>query len=213
MKKINTLLAASVLAATAGVSAPVMADLSANIGFASEYYYRGLMQAESSASAGVDYESGSLSAGIWTADVGDGLEVDVYASYGIELGGLGVSVGYTTYQYTGEFDTEYNEVNLNLSYGIFSLEVSDGEHEVDGADDADYLFTALTVEQNGFYGTYGAFSNDWDGDYIELGYGAEIGGFETGVALIFSQDDLGVDGTNGDDDEAIIFTLGKSFDL
>ena len=216
MKK---LLASSVIAATAftGVAAPAMADLSANIGYASEYYYRGVYQAESSANAGVDYETGGFSAGVWAADVGDGLEVDVYASYGIELGGLGVSVGYTTYQYTGEtFDTEFNEVNLNLSYGIFSLEVSDGEHEALIGADEDYLFTALTVEQNGFYGTYGAFSDDWDGDYLELGYGTEIGGFDTGVALIFSQDGLGAEGKDAqltDDDEAIIFSIGKTFDL
>ena len=217
MKK---LLASSVIAATAfaGVAAPAMADLSANVGYASEYYYRGIYQAESSASAGVDFETGGFSAGVWSADVEDGLEIDVYASYGIELGDLGVSLGYTTYQYTGEFDTEYNEVNLNLSYGIFSLEVSDGEHEplAGEGEDEDYLFTALTVEHNGFYGTYATFSNDWDGDYLELGYGTEIGGFETGFAFIFSQEGLGAEDTEGqlaDDDEAIIFTLGKTFDL
>lgn len=215
MKK---LLASSVIAATAfaGASAPAMADLSANIGYASEYYYRGISQAESSASAGVDYEVGGFSAGVWTADVEDGLEVDIYGSYGLELGDFGVSVGFTSYQYTGDFDTEYNEVNLNLSYSIFSLEVSGGEHEAadDAAEDEDYLFTALTVEHNGFYGTYGAFSDDWDGDYLELGYGTEIGGFDTGVAFIFSQEDLGnKDQGLTEADEAIIFTLGKSFDL
>ena len=45
MKK---LIASSVLAATAfaGIAAPAMADLSANVGYASEYYYRGISYAE-----------------------------------------------------------------------------------------------------------------------------------------------------------------------
>ncbi|HEB29003.1 MAG TPA: hypothetical protein ENI05_14840 [Porticoccus sp.] len=223
MKK---LLASSVIAATAfaGVAAPAMADLSANIGYASEYYYRGIMQAESSASAGVDFETGGFYAGVWTVDVGDGLEVDGYLGYGMEFGDFGVGIGYTTYQYTGDFDTEYNEVNLNLSYSFASLEVSKGKHDVDTNfvpeilnDDEDYTFVALTLEHNGFYGTYGTFSQDWDGYYVETGYGAEIGGFDTGVVLIFSQGDLGPKGegwvNGGADDEAIVFSLSKSFDL
>ena len=85
MKK---LIASSVLAATAfaGIAAPAMADLSANVGYASEYYYRGILQKESSASAGIDFEQSGFYAGAWTADVGDGLEYDIYAGYGMEVG-------------------------------------------------------------------------------------------------------------------------------
>jgi uncharacterized protein (TIGR02001 family) len=174
------------------------------------------LQAESSASAGVDYSASGFYAGAWTADVEDGLEVDIYGGYGLETGsGVGVKLGFTSYQYTGEFDTEYNELNLGVSYGIVSLDVAAGVHEKeDGADDEDYTYAALTLAKNGFYGKYAAFTQDWSGDYIEVGYGTEISGFDAGVALIFSQDDLGADSAPiGDEDEAIVFSLKKSFDL
>ena len=57
------------------------ADLSANLGFASEYHYRGIFQKNSSASGGLDYEAGGFYAGTWAADVGDGLEVDGYFGF------------------------------------------------------------------------------------------------------------------------------------
>ena len=45
------------------------AEVSYNVGFASEYYYRGILQKSSSGSAGMDYEQGGLYLGTWAADV------------------------------------------------------------------------------------------------------------------------------------------------
>ena len=208
MKK---LLASSVIADTAfaGVSAPAMADLSANVGYASEYYYRGLLQKESSASAGIDYEQGGFYAGTWAADVGDGLEYDLYAGYGMELGEVSVSAGVTGYYYTGDFDETYEEFNLSAGWKFISVGYSAGEW--DGSDDAgDYDFLEVTVEHNGFYATYGEFGDDFEGDYVELGYGAEVGGFDLGVAAIFSSEELS---DQDGESEALVFTLGKTFDL
>ena len=79
---------------------------------------RGILQKNSSASAGADYENGGFYVGTWAADVGDGLEVDLYAGYGFETeAGFSASVGFTGYYYTGEFDDTYEEFNLNL--GVF----------------------------------------------------------------------------------------------
>lgn len=216
MKK---LLASSVFAATAFVSvaAPAMADLSANVGYASEYYYRGIFQNESSASAGIDFEQNGFYAGAWTADVGDGLEYDVYGGYGLEFGdGFSVGVGVTGYYYTGEFDDTYEEINLTAGWKFISVSYSVGEYDnFDGASQ-DYDFLEVTVEYEGFYATYGEFGDDFDGDYIEFGYGVELGGFDLGVAAIFSSDELSdqldSDG-NPTESEALIFTLSKSFDL
>ncbi len=218
MKKLTKLAAAVALSASAFSAAPVMAEgsLSANFGFASEYIFRGILQNDSSGSAGIDYENGGFYIGTWAADVDDGLEVDGYLGWGFETeSGFSASLGYTTYQYTGDFDTEYNEVNVNVGFGFASLEYSFGEHEVDGGDDEDYTFIALTLEHNGFYGTYGTFSDDWEGEYLELGYGTEIGGFDAGVSLVFSEKGLGPEDQYwvGDDDEAVVFSIGKSFDL
>ena len=82
------------------LSTSVMAEWSANVGMVSDYHFRGIQQTQSaSASAGVDYEKGGFYAGSWAAEVEDGLEVDFYAGYGIELdNGLALGLGATTYQ-------------------------------------------------------------------------------------------------------------------
>ena len=77
---LSSLIAVSAFAGTQAAAA----EVSYNIGFASEYYYRGILQKESSASAGVDLETNGFYAGAWTADVGDGLEVDLYGGYGLD---------------------------------------------------------------------------------------------------------------------------------
>ena len=205
MKSIKTILIGSLLAAC-GLA---QADWSANVGYASEYHYRGILQKNSSASGGLDYESGGFYAGTWVADVGDGLEVDGYFGYGADVGDVGLSVGYTGYFYTGDFDDTYQEINLGAGFGVASLDVAIGKYDNFDGPELDYTFVSLTLEsESGLYGTFGTFSQDFDGDYLELGYGTSLADFDLGVALIFANDDL-----VGDDEESLVFTIGKSFDL
>ena len=217
MKALTRLGAAAVIAASAfgATNAYAEGEVSYNIGFVSEYYFRGIKQKDSSASAGMDYENGGFYIGTWAADVGDGLEVDGYFGYGIETeGGFSASLGFTGYYYTGEFDDTYEEINLNLGYGIASLEYSVGEWDGFG-DDADYDFIALTLEsESGFYGTYGSFGKDFDGDYIELGWGTTISDIDIGIAAILSSDELSDElDSDGDpeESEAIVFSISHSF--
>lgn len=199
-------IAASLLSGV--VAAPAMADLSANVGFNSEYYYRGILQKESSANGGLDFEAGGFYVGTWAADVGDGLEVDGYFGYNLELGEFTLGAGFTGYYYTGDFDETYEEINLNAGWGFLSVGYSVGEWDGDGGQDYDFL--QVTAEHNGFYGTYGTFGKDFDGDYFEVGYGTEVGGFDVGLAGVFSSKELSdQDGSS----EALIFSIGKSFDL
>ena len=186
------------------------ADLTANVGFASDYYFRGILQASSSASAGLDYESGGFYVGTWAADVKDGLEVDGYFGYGGEVGDFGYGIGFTGYYYTGDFDDTYQEINLSGSYGLATLDVAVGEYKNFDGPTLDYTITSLTVEKDGFYGKYATFSQDADGDYFELGYGTTIAEIDLGVTLLFNDENLSGDGSS---DEALIFTIGKSFDL
>lgn len=219
MNKItNSIVLGSALAAATLISGPTLAaGLSGNVGVMSDYFYRGIDQGTSAtASAGVDYDFGTgLAVGVWGADVGDGLEVDLYGSYSGELNNFSYSVGFTSYQYTGEFDETYNEVNLGLGTGPVSLEYSIGSY--DSSPSQDYTFLALTFEQGGAYAKYGTFGNDFDGSYIELGYGMEAGGFDLGVAIISADDDLSVVDQDGDTvtdaEVSMVFSLGKSFDL
>ncbi len=226
MKSITKLFAVVALASgTMMTTSVASAEMSYNIGFASEYYFRGILQKSSSASVGADYENGGFYIGTWAADVGDGLEVDGYFGYGIETdAGLSASIGFTGYYYTGEFDDTYQEINLNLGYSLVSLEYSRGEYDNFG-DEVDYDFTAITLElENGFYGTIGAFGliedEAGEGEYLELGYGTTISDIDLGIALIFSSDELsdecdpacaGLPSDDPTESEAIVFTIGKSF--
>jgi uncharacterized protein (TIGR02001 family) len=201
---LKTGLAVALLAA----SSLAQADWSANLGYASEYHFRGIFQHSSSASGGLDFESGGFYAGTWAADVGDGLEVDGYFGYGLDIGDISLSFGYTGYFYTGDFDDTYQEINLGTAFGPLTLDVAIGEYGNFDQPTLDYTFVALTLEQGDFYGTLGTFSQDADGEYLELGYGTTISDIDFGVALIFANDDL-----VGDDEESIVFSIGKSFDL
>ena len=63
MNKMKTLVLGSVLAASTVASSVAMAGASANVGYVSDYVFRGIYQAASSASAGLDYDFGNGVAG------------------------------------------------------------------------------------------------------------------------------------------------------
>lgn len=205
---------ASLFAALLSLSGIAQADWSTNLGFVSEYHYRGIFQGDTSASGGVDYESNGFFAGTWVADVDLGLEYDVYAGYGGEVGDFGYSIGYTGYFYTDDdFDDTYQEINLGATYGIFALDVAVGRYDNFDGPRQDYTFYSLTAEHKGFYGKVGAFSQDFDGEYFEAGYGTTVREIDLGVSVIFSNEDLVGFQTGGKSNEAIVFSIGKSFDL
>jgi len=213
MKKVTRFipaaLAASVLAASMMTASNASAEVSANVGYASEYYFRGVLQKESSASAGVDYEEGGFYLGTWAADVGDGLETDLYFGYGFEVSeDMSVGIGYTGYFYTGDFDDTYQEVNLSADFGPVGVTYNIGEWDGFGTP-ADYTFASATYSaENGIYVTYGTWGDDFDGDYVELGYGTTLGEFDAGVAIIANSKELSDQDGSG---QALVFTIGKSF--
>ena len=204
----KTFLRASFITSLILATGVAQAEWSANAGFASEYYYRGIFQESSSASGGLDFESGGFYAGTWAADVGDGLEVDFYGGYGAEVGDFSYSIGGTLYHYTGDFDDTYLELNLGAGFGVFTFDLAIGEYDNFDGPTLDYTYYSVTAEKNGFYGKVGGFSQDFEGEYLEAGYGTTVAEIDLGISLVFSNSDL-----VGESDEAIIFTIGKSFDL
>ena len=182
------------------------AEWSANVGWASDYHFRGIFQSDSSASGGIDFEQNGFYVGTWAADVDDGLEIDGYFGYGGSVGEFNYGIGFTGYYYTGDFDDTYQEINLSAGTGPFTLDVAIGEYDNFDGPTQDYTFYSLTAEHNGFYGTFGTFGDDADGEYLELGYGTTISEIDFGVAVIFANDDL-----IGDEDESLVFTIGRSF--
>jgi uncharacterized protein (TIGR02001 family) len=206
MARSKYLLAVLGLAAS---QAAVAGDFSANVGMMSDYIFRGVKQSDASAYAGLDYEHESgFYLGTWGADVGVGMEYDLYAGFGGSVGDFSYGIGYTGYFYTDDFDETYQEINLTAGYGWFSVEYSVGTY--DSSPEQDYTFVAGTVEYEGFYGTYGTWSQDFEGDYFELGYGTEVSGFDVGVAAIMSDSDLS---STGDSETSLVFSIGKTFDL
>ncbi len=204
----KTLSRAELLITLLTLSGIANAEWSANLGFASEYYYRGIFQESMSVSGGIDYEKGGFYAGTWAADVGDGLEVDGFFGYGFNIGEVNLSAGFTGYYYTGDFDDTYQEVNLGAGFGWLTLDIAIGEYDNFDGPMQNYTFYSMTLEKNGFYGKLGGFADDFEGEYFEAGYGTAIAGVDLTLSVIFSNEKL-----VGSDDEAIVLTLGKSFDL
>ncbi len=208
--KIRPLLVTSILLAIC--SHQSLAEVSTNLGVVSQYHFRGIQQTTgASTSAGVDYEKDNFSLGAWTADVDDGLEIDLYGRYGIELdGGINLGFGATSYQYTGDFDSAYNEINLSASYNNFSLGYNigkwDGVVGNEAATENDYTILTLGFEYNGFSGDLGFYGDEAEGEYFDLSYGTTIGEFDVSVGLVVSGSDL-------DDDESLYLSFGKTFDL
>ena len=123
MKKLLSASIAAATLATAGVSAPAMAGLSANVGMVSDYYFRGANLGDAGAYGGLDYDVAGFYIGVWAIDDGnsdangngnDGLETDYYLGYGMEFDAVSWYVGYSRFEYTYTKDFEH-ELNPNLS--------------------------------------------------------------------------------------------------
>lgn len=192
------------------LTTPAQAEVTANVGWVSEYLFRGIPQKTSSASLGLDVESNGFYLGTWAADVGDGSEVDLYGGYLWEQGDLTLGVGGTVYLYTGDFDDTYQEINFYAGYGPLSAEFSIGRWDAFDDPKEDYTFFSLTAEHAGFYATYGRFGRDFEGDYLEAGYGFEIAGVDVNIAWVWSSKKLL--GTPKDDD-TIFIGFTKTFSL
>jgi len=69
---------------------------------------------------------------------------------------------------------------------------------------------ALTVDlTKGFYAKFVTFGQDFDGDYIELGWGTTVSDIDIGITAIFNSKELSdqIDSRG----EALVFSIGKSF--
>ena len=219
-KKITSLVTGTALSAslllTPAITLAEDVSISGNAGIMSDYIFRGIPQNDAAGNGGIDLEYMGFYVGTWAAQVDPGIEYDFYAGYIFEFeNGMYVGAGGTTYQYTDDFDAEYNEINLYAG-GSFEdvsidLEFSFGDYngvflDDDGNTEGDeYTYMAATVGYSGAYITYGTFGDDADdagGQNIEVGYSMEMAGFELTGALVHTWDaNLLVDGGSKDDDE------------
>lgn len=222
MRNLVTSAVAAALLAPLGLSA--QAEVTANAGYMSEYFYRGILQNSSTASGGLDVAAGAFSAGTWAADVGDGAEIDLYTSVGIPLGeSASLSLGGTGYFYTGDFDNTYLEGNVGIGFGPLSIDGAYGSYRTE-PEATEYAFLGITAEApNGLFlsvgslsfdlGTLGGplenlFDNDLAAQYLQAGYGFTAAEVDFTISGLWQNSTAALDTT---DNVALVFAVGKSF--
>lgn len=145
------------LIAAALTPALASAELTANLGVASQYLWRGQsLYHGGTISGGLDYNHRSgLYAGAWTSSEDDKTEYDLFAGWAGETdGGLGYDIGYIDYNYTGADDScdgaeadacDFAEAHLGLSYAGFGADayfgVGDYGHGGNKTDNKDNYYS------------------------------------------------------------------------
>jgi uncharacterized protein (TIGR02001 family) len=225
---------AIVLLAILWLSTAQAVDITANGGAVTQYIFRGVPQTDGKAAAqgGLDLEAGGFYAGTWLSQVdtstrtaqGDvpatGLEYDLYGGYSIDIEDFSLGIGGTGYFYTDDFDEEYIELNLYAGWKFISLEYAIGEYDSSPVE-TDYTFFAATIEYSGFYGKFGAWGDEFDGEYLEFGYGntlsvADKNLFDYTFAFIRSDKHLSlkVDNNGNPDEDTFVYAgVTKTFDI
>tara|TARA_B100000035_G_scaffold80478_1_gene67457 strand:- start:1 stop:687 length:687 start_codon:yes stop_codon:yes gene_type:complete len=192
--------------------------VSYNIGYMSEYWYRGVYQSESSVSFGADMEMGNMYIGTWWADVDKGVEYDIYAGYNFELMGVPMYAGYTGYFYSDNFDGDYQELNVGGDFGFMSVDaavngvydsVSSGSITTQGYQHYTITVPGMMLGLPLDY-SYQTFTGELTGFTHEISYGTTVSGVDVGLTLGRNSDDSTGDADNKDTTYAN-FTLGYSF--
>ena len=191
--------------------------VSYNIGYMSEYWYRGYYMSESSVSFGADAEMGNFYIGTWWADVDKGVEYDIYGGYNFSLMGVPMYAGFTGYYYSDNFDSDYQEINIGADMGFMSIDAAvDGEYQLDAGDQG-YQHYTITVPLS-FVGLPIDYQyQTWTGEAItghnhELHYGMTVSGVDVGLMLGRNIDTGHAVGLEDNDDSTYAnFTLGYSF--
>ena len=213
---------------------------SANLGFMSDYMYRGIHQSSSSAMGGFDIEYGSFYLGTWFADLQEdgwvdgshrGFEYDVYAGFGFDVtDSISASLGYTIYRYTDKgasaFDDDYDEVNVGLGFAIsddasLAIDYAVGENTATDQSETDYDVLTISVDYMGMYalfGTWGVQEDDAskgevDADWMEFGYSRTVGDFDLSGAFVLSEKELasGSDSAEDGDFSRFIMSISTGF--
>ncbi|MFV2005737.1 MAG: TorF family putative porin [Gammaproteobacteria bacterium] len=209
MKKSIILATAVASALTSGIAA---ADLTANAGAFSNYIFRGTTYSGDSAvvQGGIDWSNDSgLYAGTWVSTLGlaglGGNEIDFYAGFAGDAGGLGYDVGVLTYQYTSTPQFNYTEAYISGSMSIITLglnyTVDAASGNKDGAFDSGdiYLygsadFAAGPFDTSVYAGTY-QYKNDGKFGNGDISY-SHVGASLSKDSFTFAVDKSDVEDSN-----------------
>ena len=157
-------------------------SMSYNMGYMSDYWYRGVFQSESSVSFGADVEVGNVYVGTWMADVDKGIEMDVYGGYGFTILGMDSYIGATGYYYSDNFDSDYEEINAGLSYGNVSYDYSVGKYKT--TTEQDYSWSEVTMSfTDNLSVSYGEWGKDLKGSVTKVNFNKTIHDIDFGVEV------------------------------
>jgi uncharacterized protein (TIGR02001 family) len=182
-------------------AAAAATELTANMGFMSDYMVGGLYQSSSAAYTGVDFASQGFCAGARLADLDEGIEYDLYGAYSRSFdNGFTTGISTAGYFYSDEFDKTYRESGVSLDYKLASLQVVWGSWAGDldpitaGTQPADYSFTSLKIGHSVF-AKVGSFSGDFNGNFFSMGYSKAVGDLNLAVTLTLPDEDLDLHAT------------------
>lgn len=219
MRTANALLLGSVLAASTVAGNVAVAELSGNVGFTSNYIWRGVTQGadDSAISGGVDYaHEAGLYVGTWVSSLGGGsqYEQDLYAGYGFDAGPVGLDLGYIRYMYPVDsaVEDDFDELYLNASYEMFSAGVAmtmDTEADSQYEDDL-YMYVGADFEvKEGL--TLGLLYGDYDFDDPSS---TDYSHYQASLSkddFVFAYEKNDMDGAEGD--ARFTVSYSKSFEL
>lgn len=227
MRNPKSLLLAS-LGALAFFSPAANAEgLSANIGFVSDYVFRGVSQTDESAAiqGGFDYEDPSgLHAGVWGSNidfnnVDDGsLELDIYAGYANEIGSFSYDVGAIYYAYPGsksnlnyDFWEAYLSVGYDLDVVALNASVNYSPEFFGNTGDATYVAAGVEVPLPH------SFTASAHIGYQEIDKATDYTDWSAGVGYNWMDFDFGLTYTDTDldanklDDGRVVLSVSRSF--
>ncbi len=178
MKMKQKLVAGAIaLSAMAGFSVPAAhAEVSASVGVANMYYWRGMdLGGGAALSADINYSASGFTVGMWTSsgDEGLGTEYDLYVGYGGEVGDFNYGLSVVSYNYpnaaTAIAPGDYVEAVATLGYGPFAVTYYDAiAADVAPLNDKDYNYITASLTFDKFSILYGVHEND--SSHVDLTY-------------------------------------------
>ena len=184
-------------------------SMSYNMGYMSDYWYRGVFQSESAVSFGADIEVNNFYLGTWVADVDQGIEMDVYGGYMFSILDIDSYIGATGYYYSDDFDSDYEEINTGVSYGNISYDYSIGKYKT--ATEQDYTCSVVTYTfTDNLSLSYGEWGKDLQGSVTKVNFNKTFKDIDFGVEVGKNDSDTtGID--KYVDTTYATFSLGISF--
>ncbi len=192
-----TPIALAVALATGGAAVPSIAsaEMSANLGLASMYMWRGLNLTPDGPqiSGGIEFSGDTgLYGGLWTSNETGGHETDLYVGFGGEAGDFSYDISYWQYLYPEDgtdvdlADNTLSDVVLGLGYAGVGLTFYVAS-ETQGGPDATYITLDYSV------GDYSFLFGTWDIDAPN----SEYSHFQVSYAVT---DNLGLTVSKASDD-------------